>query len=80
MSDASQEALRPAQLAFARYETALRQLGAVGEIGVGMDPELPDATRWWARCVTTRPLLVQGYSSGFDALAALCDLASRPNG
>lgn len=75
--------LSEAQRAFTRLQDELRRLGAVGEIGVGYDPERPIPERWWARCVQgpvtdPRPLLAQGFPSGFDALKALVELAHRP--
>lgn len=71
--------LTAAQRAFERCETTLRERGAVGEIGVGYDPDRPTAVRWWARCTVAHtptsltPVLVEGYPSGFDALGALID-------
>lgn len=75
-------ALAAAQAAFDRYQTDLRRLGAIGEIGVGYDPDAAVLTRWWARCSLRRPpgapvpLMVQGHASGFDALGALVDAAA----
>jgi len=75
---------REASVAFTDAEPGLRLLGAVGEIGLGMDPEAPDDTRWWARCETTaitptgsRPYAANGFPT---PKAALDDLRRQLSG
>lgn len=81
-SDVRAEAVDRARRAMVRHEEALRRLGAVGELQLGVDPVKPTPVQWWARCflrrpdLGARPLLVDGYGSALDALAALADAAA----
>lgn len=49
----------------------------IGDVGVGMDPDLPLPTRWWGRVQLqasrggTREVLVEGFPSALEALEGL---------
>jgi hypothetical protein len=79
-----QLAVVDAERAKARHEPDLRRLGAIGVIGIGLDPEQPTWRQWWARCLIGRtdtaptPLLAQGYGTASEAMGALVELAARP--
>ena len=64
-----------ASTAFAEAEPGLRLLGAFGEIGLGMDPDAPDDSRWWAHCFAGGDIARKVNAPGFPSpKAALDDL------
>lgn len=82
--DGLADAKAAATRAFKRRMGTLRRAGAVGEVGVGVNPALGPHLQWWARCQTNdggvaRSWLVEHHGSGLDALEALADtIAARP--
>ena len=76
---------REASVAFTEAEPGLRLLGAFGEIGLGMNPDAPDDTRWWAHCFTEirgvnpRKLAASGFPTPKAALDDLRRQLSLPS-
>jgi hypothetical protein len=82
--DERADAVVQAKRAQVKHEPELRRLGAIGTVGIGLNPKQPTWRQWWARCLVRPeaglavPLLAEGYGTADEAMEALVDLAARP--